>query len=65
MPDYNDVWLIILGGRVLQYTSNFQYLMHTGINNDDTGMPCVLKITSVVIYMVDCSCEEIIIFAIQ
>ena len=33
--------------RVLQYTSifsNFQYLLHTGINNDDTGILCVLKI---------------------
>ena len=32
---------------VLQYTgifSNFQYLMHSGINNDDTGISCVLKI---------------------
>ena len=33
--------------RVLQYTSifsKFQYLMHTDINNDDTGILCVLKI---------------------
>ena len=29
---------------VMKYSSNFQYLVHTGINNDDTGISCVLKI---------------------
>ena len=55
----------------LQYTgifSNFQYLMHTGINNDDTGISCVLKITqrpSVVMHIVDFSWENIKDFYFQ
>ena len=39
---------ITLNARVLQYTgifSDFQHLVHTGINNDGTGISCVLKIT--------------------
>ena len=46
--------------------SNFQYLTHTGINNYDTGVCLRLhKKPSVVMNIVDFSCEDIRIFATQ